>query len=301
MKKIVLFIAALFLLTSCSKNYQKDLTAYPLRGEWLVHAGDNPRWRLPGIAESDWQPLTEDGRLPPNGYRGFLWLRRYFVLPGHFPDKIIYLYLGPARDSLAVYLNGRLIGREGTFSRHFGNLPQREALFQVDPALLHFGKENVLAVRLYFSGNARTPLFPRAALYSRLGFLRARGLPVSACSFKTERELHARLEDFARDWLAGDSAGMAGYFVPDSLQANRRTDLLFREIRVAARQPGLRDIELYRPGFYRCQRDSAVLVLGDWRFHFPDERMTQQPFQWKFVRRDADWYLAAPLILPEGN
>jgi sialate O-acetylesterase len=87
-------------------------------------------------------------------YDGYAWYRyRFRPSPGLEGKKLIML-LGKVDDNDETYLNGERIGRTGAMDprpdkvRTSGEYAVLRA-YTIPPALLKFGEENVLAVRVY--------------------------------------------------------------------------------------------------------------------------------------------------------
>lgn len=127
-------------------------------------SGDNPSWKNADIDDSSWTTLdlgrewTYQGIDNENGYG---WYRIKLQLPismkkADHLKKAFVIDLGFVDDCDETFLNGKLVGKIGTmpcdpegyegkynFSRHY----------LVKPSLVRWGKENIIAVRVYNGGD----------------------------------------------------------------------------------------------------------------------------------------------------
>ncbi len=296
--KRVLITGLILTFLFCSKNYEGDLQSFSLNGMWLYHEGTSAEWSRTFFNDTSWARISLPAVLKSSvgsGSGNPTCYRRHFVLMGHFEERVVYLYLGRNADSMNVYLNGKLVGHRGNVSPHFGNIHRQKAIFEIDPADLHFGRENVLAVDV-FGGEAADSLFGKhPGIYSRLGFLRMSGFRVSTCPYKIERNIHARLEDFSKEWQRGDSLKMASYLGANIEKRNSAAGELLSELLSERLRFQSANIELERPGFYCEKGDSVVLVLGDWYIRSEDRPVHRLAFQWRFQKLGGKWYIMGSL------
>jgi alpha-galactosidase len=154
MKKLSMFILLI-------AGYLTASAQVSLVNGWKFKTGDFLQWAVPGYNDKDWQPMDishpweQQGH---EGYDGYGWYRMHVVIPttlknqAFFKDSLRF-EMGYGDDGYAVYLNGKLIGRnysgddirKGLFTRC------RTVISVNDPAIL-WGKDNVLAVRIFDSG-----------------------------------------------------------------------------------------------------------------------------------------------------
>ena len=145
-----------------------------LEGEWLFHTdphrvGEKEGWQEPDADESGWRPLnvaayweaqgvTEPrpgrppkpkGRLPWTDYDGVAWYRLRFVVPAEWQGLPLLLRLGSVDDEDRTFLNGALIGATGPGVRRAVTV---QRVYEVPGPVVRFGKENVLAVRVFDGG-----------------------------------------------------------------------------------------------------------------------------------------------------
>ena len=143
--------------------------------EGRFQKGDNPVWSQAAFNDSDWPVLSlekdwsKQGIKNPNGYA---WYRIHVVIPSSLKkgstDKVL-LDLGPIDDCDETWFNGTRIGKTGTTPEDPGGYasewetPRR---YVVEPKLVKWDKENVIAVRVYNGGDPGG-FFERPAFISK--------------------------------------------------------------------------------------------------------------------------------------
>ena len=155
--KIPLPVIFLLLLPACLRSQPLIL-----KDGWKFKTGDDMAWAKPGCDDADWAAVQPDQTFENQGfegYDGYAWYRLKFVLPvslkeqAHLKEQINF-YLGKIDDADITYLNGVEIGRTGRLD----NDPKgyetewqkdRNYVLPGDHPALHWGAENVLAVRMY--------------------------------------------------------------------------------------------------------------------------------------------------------
>ena len=155
--KIPLPVIFLLLLPACLRSQPLIL-----KDGWKFKTGDDMAWAKPGCDDADWAAVQPDQTFENQGfegYDGYAWYRLKFVLPvslkeqAHLNEQINF-YLGKIDDADITYLNGVEIGRTGRLD----NDPKgyetewqkdRNYVLPGDHPALHWGAENVLAVRMY--------------------------------------------------------------------------------------------------------------------------------------------------------
>ncbi|KAA6321492.1 Beta-galactosidase, partial [termite gut metagenome] len=124
--------------------------------------GDHSSWKEKDFDDRDWKQIKTGISWEECGYpdyNGFGWYRMHFDLPvslvekSYWKDKLV-LNLSVIDDVDEVYLNGKLIGKTGSFPEDAVGFVSKfldERIYEIsakDPVWL-WGKENVLAVRVY--------------------------------------------------------------------------------------------------------------------------------------------------------
>lgn len=134
--------------------FHPDLTLPTI---WKLKTGDNMEWKEIQYDDRNWK----DVRVPSNwehqgfaDYDGYAWYRVAFNVPAEYQDRNLVLLVGKIDDFDETYLNGERIGRTGTMPKREMNSTNSDAYRQlrayaIPSGLLHPGKENILAVRVY--------------------------------------------------------------------------------------------------------------------------------------------------------
>lgn len=151
----------------------------PWDRDWRFHPGDAPGAEAPAWADADWRQLdlphdwSIEGATAPDapakGDGGFFptgigWYRKKFTAPGDWRGKFVEIEFDGIYRNSDVWLNGHPLGhRPGGFSRFAHELTRH----------LHFGAENVIAVRVDNSTQ------PSARWYTGSGIYRHVRLRVS--------------------------------------------------------------------------------------------------------------------------
>jgi len=125
-----------------------------LRGGWKFSIGDDMDWADPKFDDNAWEiikvPSTwEDEGF--HGYNGYAWYRKHFTVPHSIKGRIITLKLGRVDDVDEVYVNGNLVGSSGKFPPNYQSAYSAWRDYPLPEKFLNFGKENVIAVRVYDS------------------------------------------------------------------------------------------------------------------------------------------------------
>ena len=150
---IQLYFAVFFLQTmnfsSFAENWQK---INDLNGEWKFEIGDQSAWSRPDFNDDSWSKIIipsswEEQGFP--GYDGFAWYRRKFFFDSPNLNNTFYLWLGRIDDSDETYLNGQLIGTEGSFPPDYETAYFQFRRYIIPPGILKLNGENVVAVKVY--------------------------------------------------------------------------------------------------------------------------------------------------------
>ncbi|MFC1569586.1 beta galactosidase jelly roll domain-containing protein [bacterium] len=149
MKKWGILLIVFFCTLSFARNLRREIS---LRVGWRFEIGDNMDYAEPNHDDSDWErirvpsPWEEEG-FP--GYDGFAWYRIHLKLPKNLQSKSLYLKLGYIDDVDEVYVNGKFLSGSGTFPPEYQTAFDHQRVYHLPPDFLHFGEENVIAVRVY--------------------------------------------------------------------------------------------------------------------------------------------------------
>lgn len=125
-----------------------------LGGSWKFRRGDRAAWSHPDYDDDGWGTITAPGRWEAQGhatYDGYAWYRKHFRVSARLRGKDLVVALGKIDDLDEVFLNGVRIGGTGDIDagRVRGDEWQEIRLYSIPPGVLHYGGENVLAVRVY--------------------------------------------------------------------------------------------------------------------------------------------------------
>lgn len=139
-------------------------TSVSLFRNWKFRTGDDPKWSDVAFDDSKWDRIAVAKSWEENGftdYDGFAWYRLRFTVPTALKDhpdvvrfKKLSVSLGAIDDVDETWLNGTKIGQTGSHSDPVDLQWNKERFYQVDSDLIRWGKENVLAVRVYDDARA---------------------------------------------------------------------------------------------------------------------------------------------------
>ncbi|GAA4405512.1 hypothetical protein GCM10023187_23940 [Nibrella viscosa] len=162
----VFFMTGLLLL-ALSAPGQATVDRLPPEGVWLTtgwtfRAGDNPAWAKPDHDDSRWTPVApaaDLAALPLLRTAEMGWFRLRFRLAPDLANGPVTLLLSQIGAS-EVYLNGRLIHKEGVVSRRPANEQTRFVLHKPVAVSVAGPDEQVLAVRYSLTNATFRFLFP---------------------------------------------------------------------------------------------------------------------------------------------
>ncbi len=131
------------------KGYRQELS---LQGEWKFIIGDNLDYAKVTCDDSDWNIISvpaywENEGYP--GYDGYAWYRLNPLIPKKLKDNNLYLRLGRIDDVDEVYINGHKLNQWGFHGQFYRSSLAMDREYEIPPDLLHFGKKNLIAVRVY--------------------------------------------------------------------------------------------------------------------------------------------------------
>ncbi len=289
-----LSLAFFILIPNCSKHYQGDIESYSLEGEWYYQITDSLSFQEVEFLTTGWMealtPIIFHGNdLKPN--KKWIWFKRDFVIPGHFVYNPLYLDLGEFKGRTEIYLNGVPL----EISRKIQSLKdmflEGYQLVELHMADLRFGHPNSILVESRLKKSTDSLYIEQPAIYSRVGFLKKQGFPVSECPYRLERDVHALLEDFSLAWAESDSSQLIDFFT---------RDFRFRDLNRSAYSPRLIDlkndrqisqIEISDPNFFLLNGKEQVLVFGDWIVRQSEEISWHLPFILQVIKSDDHWLI----------
>jgi sialate O-acetylesterase len=149
--KILTF--SILILTAGSYAVAEDLRKIiSLSGTWKFTIGDDVSWSDPKTDDSDWDQLMVPDSWEEQGYddyNGYAWYRKTFQI-GTIPrNSPVYLMLGRIDDVDAVYLNGKLLGRNGKFPPEMETAYGNMRKYNVSAGYLNENGENTIAIRVF--------------------------------------------------------------------------------------------------------------------------------------------------------
>ena len=157
MKKTFLQI---LLLASISAYAQEKI----ILGTAKFKTGDNIQWKDASFNDAAWKTIKTNMMWEEQGYDydGYAWYRFHFKLPSSLKTKSYWkdslrIFLAKIDDVDETFLNGEKINQTGSFPSDNGGYQGkydvvREYHVATNSKLLHWNKENVLAVRVYDGG-----------------------------------------------------------------------------------------------------------------------------------------------------
>ncbi|MFQ5455606.1 MAG: hypothetical protein ACE5EA_05285, partial [Nitrospirota bacterium] len=164
MSTLKAFISFVFLTFSFLRlTYARDIVTLldtPLQiYKGRFKQGDNPHWASKDINDSSWEKIS----LPDNwnksrkSYQGIVWYRFRIKIAESLKGRPISILLLKSNMVHALYLNGDLIGQSGRFEppARTWNYP---AIYHIPSPLIQYGKENIIAIRLFGFKNSLSGL-----------------------------------------------------------------------------------------------------------------------------------------------
>ncbi|MCE5216705.1 hypothetical protein LLH03_06690, partial [bacterium] len=129
------------------------------------------------LDDTSWDrvPMPDDtwSKRQPGG-KQIGWYRLHFVVPNEWRGKTLVLDLGLILDADETYFNGEWIARTGTFPPEPFSVAGEPRLYQLPPDCIRYGRENVLAIKV-FNDCARGGIWGRPAFMDLAAGLAAEG------------------------------------------------------------------------------------------------------------------------------
>jgi hypothetical protein len=296
MKKILLLISLVFIIVvlNCSKHYQGDIESFSLEGEWYYQVTDSISFQEAEFMPDGWieaiTPIAfHKSNLKQN--KQWIWFKKEFVIPGHFIYNPLYLDLGEFKGKIEIYLNGEPLDKVQKIQSLGKMFLQGYQLVELHMANLRFGHPNSLLVESRLKKPSDSLYIEQPAIYSRTGFLKKQGFPVSECPYRLERDVHAFLEDFSVAWVEGDSLLLFKFFNNDfHFREMNRTEYVDRLIDLKDDHQ-ISQIEISDPNFFLLNGKEQVLVFGDWIVRQSEEISWHLPFILQVIKSDDHWLI----------
>lgn len=129
-----------------------------LIGKWRFHKGDQSHWMEPNFNDSKWEtvelPASWENHSNYNQNPAFGWYRKTITIPRQWKGHRLVLPLGKIDDVDETYFNGKRIGSMGHFPPNYENAWDKVRRYSVPPELIEYGRENVIAIRVYDGGGS---------------------------------------------------------------------------------------------------------------------------------------------------
>jgi sialate O-acetylesterase len=123
-----------------------------LSGNWKFSIGDDTKWASPSFDDSGWDVIRVPERWEDQGYNdynGYAWYRKTFKMGEIKAYTTFYLVLGRIDDADVVYLNGKAIGKSGTFPPNFETAAYQRRKYAIPAVYLKENAENTIAIQVY--------------------------------------------------------------------------------------------------------------------------------------------------------
>jgi len=172
---LVILISVSCLIPTGNLQAQSTRTLLDLRGDWKFKKGDDLHWADPKFDDRKWTEIYvpaswEDEGYP--GYDGYGWYRIHFTVDKDWQAKDIILDLGLIDDVDETYVNGQSIGFTGLFPPDYYSTYNVHRKYPIPAGILHEGKDNVIAVRVYDDGGFGGINEGRPGFYERKNSIR---------------------------------------------------------------------------------------------------------------------------------
>lgn len=240
------------------KFIKEDLSE-PIQGE--DPNLDDSGWRTvqPGLG---WWSDGFGGYMDLGSYLGGAWYRRSFHVPSEFPAEQLTLLVGKIDDADEVYINGHLVGatgmQDGEFIESFW-AQLRE--YSLDPAVLNYGGENTIAIRMYNSNGGGGLYSGPIGIYTKEALRKAKGLPYEIPSVSTQNAVLAVVQAQNEALEEKDFDEFLATISDDYFQNGKNKQAFSSEWKtILDSYDGIR-VELSRPEIYRSEDN--ILLLAD--------------------------------------
>jgi len=133
-------------------DWEVALPSIDLTGEWQFRKGDKAAWYDPTLKDASWEKVKVPQQWEDMGYKCehcYGWYRLHLKIPKEWKGHSLVLPLGKIDDADITYFNGKEIGRMGIFPPKEQTAWNQERRYEVPAKLIHFGTDNVIAIRVY--------------------------------------------------------------------------------------------------------------------------------------------------------
>jgi hypothetical protein len=152
------------MFSSCKKTTNDSIELL----QWKFATGDDKSWADPNYQDEGWANISvkKSWELAGFDHDGYAWYRTTFILPEELKTNAAFkdslqIFLGKIDDSDETYLNGILIGKNGTLASeadtiHFEKYAvwniTRNYILPANSPLLRWGEKNTIAIRVFDRG-----------------------------------------------------------------------------------------------------------------------------------------------------
>lgn len=152
---IVLTIICLSFTLIAPANNQNLKAVTDLSGDWKFSIGDNVAWSSKDFNDENWETINVPQAWESqgfNGYNGYAWYRTQFTNKDIPVDLPLFISLGYIDDVDEVFVNGKLIGKTGSFPFNYSTAYNAKRLYRIPNELINKNGKNTIAVRVYDEG-----------------------------------------------------------------------------------------------------------------------------------------------------
>lgn len=167
--KILLMISGICFISriAAAENMRREIN---LSGNWKFQPGTSEQYAEKDYNDSHWREIWAPKKWESQGYYdmdGYAWYRLHVTIPSSLKNKTLYLKVGKIDDSDKVYLNGRFIGGTGLMGDDRYTEYQTQRAYLIDPEWIQFGRENVIAIKVWDRGGEGGIRDGQLGIYSR--------------------------------------------------------------------------------------------------------------------------------------
>ncbi len=129
-----------------------------LAGKWKFKTGDNKNWLNTEYNDDQWDEITAPAfweNQNYEGYDGFAWYRKSFLLNQDYKDQNVILLLGKIDDMDETYVNGYLIGSTGEMPENDDDYHVNSVdysivrAYYIPKTYLNYNGKNQIAIRVF--------------------------------------------------------------------------------------------------------------------------------------------------------
>jgi len=157
MRKINFLLTILVLLKLVSSLHAQEIK---LNDQWKFSFGDDPARSMLIYDDSSWKTISSANTWEHQGFGnvdGFAWYRRRVEVPLALRSQIrkyggLTININNIDDADEVFFNGARIGASGAFPPNYQSRYGEKRKYIIPLNIINFGKENVIAVRVFDGG-----------------------------------------------------------------------------------------------------------------------------------------------------